>query len=129
MRKVDIAHSGQTVSEALEQLVAAIKQAQRTGDDALLVVHGFGASGVGGAIKDAVVAELPRLERAYGFKSYSAEPGSARIPRELNFDPRRLSRGSSLLVFRKQRVDKDSDREFRPNYRNLRRVKFRRSTT
>jgi len=122
LRKIDIAHSRQTVPEALELLVAAIKYAQRDGEEALLVVHGFGASGVGGAIKEAVVAELPGLVRTYGFKVYG-DADKVRIPRELKFDPRGLNQGSSLLVFQKARINKEREREFRPNYRNLKRIK------
>ena len=84
------------------------------------MVHGFGASGVGGAIKEEMAAELPRLAKAYRFKVYGVGD-KARIPRELKFDPRGLSQGSSLVVFRKAHPDKE--REFRPNYRNLKRVK------
>ena len=122
MRKIDIAHSGQTVPEAIDQLIGAIKHAQRDGDEALLVVHGFGASGVGGAIKDAVALELPRLTRVYGFRVYG-DGDKARIPRELGFDARRLNQGSSLLVFRRAPTDKAPEREFRPNYRNMKRVR------
>src|SRR4029077_16641903 len=50
VRKVDIAHDRQTVPEAVEQLVEEIKAARRDGERILLVVHGFGASGAGGAI-------------------------------------------------------------------------------
>ena len=70
VRKVDIAHSGQTVVEALEQLKVEVRNARRERETVLLVVHGFGASGVGGAIKVARSTELPRLARQYGFKAY-----------------------------------------------------------
>ena len=123
LRKVDIAHSGQTVAEALEQLVAVIKHARRDGEDAVLVVHGFGASGVGGAIKNAVATELPRLSRLYGFRAFLSDSDRIRIPRDLNFDARRLNQGTSLLVFRKAPADKEPMRAFRPNFRNMKRVK------
>ena len=70
VRKVDIAHSGQTVVEAMEQLKVEVKKARRDRETVLLVVHGFGASGVGGAIKAALSTELPRLARQHGFKTY-----------------------------------------------------------
>ena len=127
MRTVDIAHSGQTVPEALAQLTGEIKQAQRLGDDSLLVVHGFGASGVGGAIKDALISELPRLARVYGFKAIALD-SKVKVPRGLKFDARRLSQGSSLLVFRKAPLNKESGRDFRPNFRNLKKVTVRAST-
>ena len=119
MRKVDIAHSGQTVVEALEQLSVEIKNARRGRETALLVVHGFGASGVGGAIKGALATELPRLAKLYGFKAYGFAEKD-RIPRQHDVDPRILNPGSTLLIFREVRPDKDSSQEFRPNFRNLR---------
>jgi hypothetical protein len=119
VRKVDIAHSGQTVVEAMEQLEAEVKSARRTGETSLLVVHGFGASGVGGAIKAALAAELPRLARAYGFRAYGYADKD-RMPRQEDVDPRRLNPGSTLLLFRQAQPSKDSKQDFRPNFRNLR---------
>ena len=40
MRKVDIAHSGQTVFEAMEQLEAEVKNARRSREAVLQLVHG-----------------------------------------------------------------------------------------
>ncbi|HXC76560.1 MAG TPA: hypothetical protein VNU19_05865 [Candidatus Acidoferrum sp.] len=123
MRKVDIAHAGQTVPEALDQLVKEIKAARRDGEQTLLVVHGFGASGAGGAIKASLVTELPRLARMYGFKSYSDKdnippPGDLNLPRP--------NPGSTALVFGRLGLDRESKSDFRPNFRNFRsRVKVR----
>ena len=90
MRKVDIAHSGQTVVEAMKQLEAEVKNARRARESALLLVHGFGASGAGGAIKAALATELPRLARNYVFKAYSYS-NKDQIPRRAEVDPRRLN--------------------------------------
>jgi hypothetical protein len=119
VRKVDIAHSGQTVSEAVEQLKAEVKNARGGRDTVLLVVHGFGASGVGGAIKAALSTELPRLARRYRFKAYGYADKD-RIPREQDVDPRSLNPGSTVLIFREAQPDKESKQDFRPNFRNLR---------
>lgn len=119
MRKIDIAHSGQTVAEAMEQLEAEVKSARRDRETVLLVVHGFGASGVGGAIKAALAMELPRLARLYAFKAYGYADRD-RIPRQVGLDPRSLSQGSTLLVLRHAQTNKDSRPDFRPNFRNLR---------
>jgi hypothetical protein len=119
MRKVDISHSGQTVSEAMEQLIGEIKTVQRSGDRVLLVVHGFGASGVGGAIKEAVMTELPGLARRYGFKAYG-HADKDRLSRQQNVDTRIINPGSTLLVFPEVGVDRESKQDFRPNFRNLR---------
>jgi hypothetical protein len=119
VRRVDIAHSGQTVSEAIEQLKAEVKNARRGRDTVLLVVHGFGASGVGGAIKAALATELPRLARLHGFKAYGYAEKD-RIPRQQQVDVGSLNPGSTLLIFRAVQSDKDSEQDFRPNFRNLR---------
>jgi hypothetical protein len=129
VRKVDIAHSGQTVVDAMEQLKVEVRSARRDRETVLLVVHGFGASGVGGAIKAALSAELPSLARLYGFKAYGYADKD-RIPRNQNVDPRSLNPGSTLLIFRGAQPAKDSTQDFRPNFRNLRskvRVRARRA--
>lgn len=113
----------------MEQLKVEVKNARRDRESVLLVVHGFGASGVGGAIKAALPTELPRLARQYGFKAYGYADKD-RIPREQNVDARSLSQGSTLLIFRVAQPAKDSTQDFRSNFRNLRskvRVRARRA--
>jgi hypothetical protein len=118
MRKVDIAHSGQTVPEAMEQLKNEIRTALRRREKLLLLVHGYGASGTGGAIRASLAAELPRWAKTYRFKFYSM---GDRIPRELNLDSLRLNQGTTLLAFADTEPDrKPTTPEFRPNFRNLR---------
>jgi hypothetical protein len=119
VRKIDIAHSGQTVAEAMEQLIGEVKAAHRGGDRVLLVVHGFGASGVGGAIKEALLAELPGLARRYAFRAYGHADRDL-LSRQQNIDARILNPGSTLLVFREVGQDRESKQDFRPNFRNLR---------
>ena len=99
--------------------------ARRGRETVLLVVHGFGASGVGGSIKAAFTAELPRLAKQHGFRAYGYADKD-RIPRGQDLDARSLNRGSTLLVFREIQSDKESNQDFRPNFRNLRsKVRFR----
>jgi hypothetical protein len=129
VRKVDIAHSGQTVEEAIEQLKVEVKNARRDRETVLLVVHGFGASGVGGAIKAALSTELPRLARQHGFRAYGYVD-KERIPRDQNVHTRSLNQGSTLLIFHEAQPAKDSAQDFRTNFRNLRskvRVRARRA--
>ena len=119
MRRVDIAHSGQTVAEAMEQLTVEVKNARRGRETGLLIIHGFGASGEGGAIKAALSTELPRLARQFGFKSYG-HADKDRMRREQNLDARSLNPGSTLLIFREAQPAKEATQDFRPNFRNLR---------
>jgi hypothetical protein len=111
----------------MEQLHDAIKSARRDGERLLLIVHGFGASGAGGAIKANLTTELPGLARTYGFKAYSDQDP---IPRRHDLDLPRLNPGSTLLIFTGVRPAGDSALDFRPNFRNLRsRVKVRASAS
>ncbi len=113
----------------MEQLKVEVRAARRYRETVLLVVHGFGASGVGGAIKAALSAELPRLAIQYGFRAF-AYADKDRIPREQNVYARSLNPGATLLIFREARTTKDSTQDFRPNFRNLRskiRVRARRA--
>ena len=119
MRKVDISHSRQTVTEAIEQLRVEIKNAQRAGEEALLVVHGYGASGVGGEIKAALATELPRLARLFEFRTYDYADRD-RLPAWLQADRRSLSLGSTIVAFRQAAPAQALRQEFRPNFRNLR---------
>src|ERR1700686_3068493 len=113
----------------MEQLKVEVKNARRDRETVLLVVHGFGASGVGGAIKAALSTELPRLARQYGLKAFGYAD-KERIPREQNVHARSLNSGSTLLIFREAQPAKDSTQDSLPNFRNLRskvRVRPRRS--
>jgi hypothetical protein len=107
----------------MEQLMKEIKSAHRDGEQLLLIVHGFGASGAGGAIKANLATELPGLARTYGFKAYTDKD---RIPRQPSLEAIRLNPGSTLIVFGATGLDRESKSDFRPNFRNLRsRVKVR----
>ncbi len=119
MRKVDIAHSRQTVPEAIEQLRIELKNARRAREEALLVVHGYGASGTGGEIKAALAAELPRLARLFSFRTYGYADRD-RLPAWLQTDRSSLNLGSTIVAFREGSRGRESRKEFRPNFRNLR---------
>jgi hypothetical protein len=103
----------------MEQLRAEVKDARRAGEDALLVVHGYGASGVGGAIKAALASELPRLARLFDFRVFS-HSDKDRVPEWLHIGRQDLSPGSTLLMFRQIKRDKEPTLDFRPNFRELR---------
>src|SRR5579859_6151988 len=103
----------------MEQLIGEIRIAHRGGERVLLVVHGFGASGVGGAIKEAMVTELPGLARRYGFKAYGHSDRD-RLARQQSINARIVNPGSTLLVFPEVGLDREARQDFRPNFRNLR---------
>jgi len=52
-----------TVLEARSRLNAELEQARRVGCKALKVVHGYGSSGVGGVLKDAIRASLRKRRK------------------------------------------------------------------
>jgi hypothetical protein len=60
---VDIKSDRPTVEEARRRLNAAIADARRQGIQVLKVIHGYGSSGVGGALRDAVRASLRRRRK------------------------------------------------------------------
>ena len=62
---IDIKSDRPTVDEARRRLAAALEDARRRGVGVLKVVHGYGSSGVGGALKDAIRKSL-RLRRKEG---------------------------------------------------------------
>ena len=103
----------------MEQLIGEIRTAHRGGERVLLVVHGFGASGVGGAIKEAMVTELPGLARRYGFKAYG-HSDKDRLSRQQSINAQILNPGSTLLIFPEVGLDREAKQDFRPNFRNLR---------
>jgi hypothetical protein len=61
-----------TVAEARSRLNAAIEQARRDGVLALKVIHGYGSSGVGGALKDAIRASLRKRRKEGRIRAFMA---------------------------------------------------------
>jgi len=61
-----------TVAEALAKLERQIATARRQGVKVLKVIHGYGSSGKGGSLRDAVRRVLPDLERQGLVRSYVA---------------------------------------------------------
>jgi hypothetical protein len=60
------------VDEALATLSLELELARSQGDKILRVIHGYGSSGTGGRIKEAVIRELASLSRAGGVHAYVA---------------------------------------------------------
>ncbi len=60
VRRIDLGHVGLSVQEAREQLQDAIAVASFRGEDVLVVVHGYGSTGVGGHIRSIVRSEAKR---------------------------------------------------------------------
>lgn len=63
VREVNLERGMPTVEAALRTMVDQLGTCKRTGYRAVILVHGYGSSGVGGKIKAAVLAALrePRL--------------------------------------------------------------------
>ncbi|CAM3675211.1 Smr/MutS family protein [Polynucleobacter antarcticus] len=51
---LNLKHDGPTVEEALDRLTIALRRASEVGIKAIILIHGYGASGAGGKIKWAV---------------------------------------------------------------------------
>ena len=60
---VDIKSDRPTVEEARRRLNAAITDAKQQGIQVLKVIHGYGSSGVGGALRDAIRSSLRRRRK------------------------------------------------------------------
>jgi hypothetical protein len=59
-----------TVDEARRRLIAELQRAQARGARAVKLIHGYGSSGVGGKLKDALRASLSRRRKEGLIHSY-----------------------------------------------------------
>ena len=58
VKEINLERGGPTVEEAIRNMVNELSTAKRIGCKAVVLVHGYGSSGVGGAIKIAVKEKL-----------------------------------------------------------------------
>ena len=72
LQTVNLETGHPTVAEALAKLERRIETARRQGVKVLKVIHGYGSSGKGGSLRDAVRRVLPELERKGLVRSYVA---------------------------------------------------------
>ena len=70
MKKILLKEGQPTVTEAIEKLRVEITNGSKSGISVLKVVHGYGSSGVGGAIKQAVLPKLRRWKDNAIIKNY-----------------------------------------------------------
>lgn len=63
IRTVMLKENRPTVVEARSRLNNEIEQARRTGIRVLKIVHGYGSSGTGGVLKDAIRASLRKRRK------------------------------------------------------------------
>jgi len=63
MRTIMLKEGRPTVAEARARLNAELESARRGGIIALKIVHGYGSSGVGGALRDAIRASLRKRRK------------------------------------------------------------------
>lgn len=69
-RVVNLEAGMPTVAQALAELDQQLNRARRDGVRILKVIHGYGSTGVGGAIKQAVHRQLARLKRGRRIREF-----------------------------------------------------------
>lgn len=63
MKQIDLEEGRPDVATAMSRLNNRIYQARATGDRACKIIHGYGSTGKGGAIKSACLSELRGYKR------------------------------------------------------------------
>lgn len=58
VKEINLEQGYPTVPHAMQNLVNGLSTARRTGCKAVVIVHGYGSTGTGGAIKTAVKSKL-----------------------------------------------------------------------
>lgn len=72
MLTVNLERGMPTVAGALSQMNQALRTAKATGNHVLKLIHGYGSSGQGGAIRSAVLRELADRQARGQIKLYIA---------------------------------------------------------
>jgi hypothetical protein len=96
------------VADALGKLERRIETARRQGVKVLKVIHGYGSSGTGGSLRDAVRRALPELERQGLVRGHVAGENFTKQSAILKQFPRlkddadlgRGNRGITLVILR-----------------------------
>jgi uncharacterized Zn finger protein (UPF0148 family) len=97
-----------TVPQAIAKLERRIETARKQGVKVLKVIHGYGSSGKGGSLRDAVRRVLPELERQGPVRSHVAGEHFAKSSSIVRQFPRlredadlgRGNRGVTLVILR-----------------------------
>ncbi len=72
VRNVNLKSGMPTVEEARSRLNTEIDKARQRGDHVLKLIHGYGSSGVGGKLKDAIRSSLRRRRKEGKIRSFVA---------------------------------------------------------
>ena len=72
VRTVNLKSGMPTVDEARSRLIDEIDNASQRGDHVLKLIHGYGSSGVGGKLKDAIRSSLRRRRKEGKIRSFVA---------------------------------------------------------
>ena len=72
IRNVNLKSGMPTVDEARARLNTEIDNARQRGDHVLKLIHGYGSSGVGGKLKDAIRSSLRRRRKEGKIQSFVA---------------------------------------------------------
>ena len=102
VRKVDLGHTGLSVTEARHRLNDAINVASYRGEDVLVIVHGYGSSGMGGRILSMVRSEASRAQSAGDLSGWMAGEDLGRGDRRARDMERRLPALASLDIWKRE---------------------------
>ncbi len=72
IRNVNLKSGMPTVDEARSRLNTEIDKAKQRGDHVLKLIHGYGSSGVGGKLRDAIRSSLRRRRKEGKIRSFVA---------------------------------------------------------
>ena len=70
VKEVNLERGSPTVSQAISKMVNELATAKGGGYKSIILIHGYGSSGIGGAIKPAVISKLKEPMLAGVVKSY-----------------------------------------------------------
>ncbi|MCQ4637757.1 Smr/MutS family protein [Anaerovorax odorimutans] len=88
VKEINLERGFPTVPQAMRNLINDLSTAQRSGCKAAVIVHGYGSTGTGGAIKEAVKSKLKEpLLRGVVKETIPGEEWYSRKKEFLNYCP------------------------------------------
>ena len=102
VRTLDLGHAGLTVTEARGRLEDAVLVAGNRGDRVLVVVHGYGSSGIGGRIASMVRSEAAKSLSAGHLLGWIAGEDLGGSTRRVRYLERRLPALADLEAWKRR---------------------------